>query len=923
MQILLTLCILAVGPAPERIIHPDRPNEISFSATQARLVRLVIHESSGGQPCIDELEVYGPDGGPNLALAETGARASASSCLPGYAIHQVAHLNDGRYGNSRSWIASGSGEEWVQIELPGPAQVARVVFSRDREGQYRDRVPVHLEALVSRDGTSWTSAGVVRGRVAAPPAPPPRGWPPAPFPGAEDKALTRALEEGELVRYAFLCEARTWRIADESPPLSRTLRQLEALVERFARRGLDVTRERRELTRLCAREKQLSEMEPGDLEAEETAYLDARGVKRRLLFRDPDLDPLGRILFVKRHPFEPSHNYSVLLDGRFRPGGGIHVLDIPREHGRLDPSHAEVRCLFDAGEGMARTPAADFEVRRIYFSYRPSEDDYYRILVMNAEGREVRELTAGKPFHDFWPCPLPDGGLAFISTRCKARFLCWRPQAFVLFRMDADGSAVRPLSFANLSEWAPSVMSDGRIVWTRSEYLDKGADFGHTLWAIRPDGTHPELLFGNNTLHAYANGRQVPGTGELCATLVCHAGDFNGPVALIDRRLGPFNPRAIRNITPDVEPAYGMSGSWPRARCFRDPVPISRDYVLCSHSPHGPFGLYVIDRHGNRELLYLDPAIGSMCPTPLEPRPRPPVILAGKEPSVSAGTRPAAELFIADIYEGLGPDVPRGSVRWVRVCEEIRSGLARLPGGEYQADHPPFQDYYASPTHKVRGPHGWPSYVAKGTCGVAPVEPDGSARFSAPAGKVIYLQALDADFNEVQRMRSVLQLQPGEKRSCIGCHEDRARTPSVRPALALSREPSALEEPPWGAGPFSYEQVVQPVWDAHCIRCHDANDRNGRNLTGTLDAERVPASYRTLIEQGWVHYFDYTWGTKHFRAEPLTFGTVRSRLWNVLEDGHHEVRLTLEEERRVKCWTDLNCPLWPDYRYRPEREGRR
>ena len=71
-----------------------------------------------------------------------------------------------------------------------------------------------------------------------------------------------------------------------------------------------------------------------------------------------------------------------------------------------------------------------------------------------------------------------------------------------------------------------------------------------------------------------------------------------------------------------------------------------------------------------------------------------------------------------------------------------------------------------------------------------------------------------------------------------------------------------------------------------------------------------------------MHYFDYTWGTKHFRAEPRTFGTVRSRLWKVLEDGHHEVSLTLEEKRRVKCWTDLNCPLWPDYRYRPEREGR-
>ena len=109
----------------------------------------------------------------------------------------------------------------------------------------------------------------------------------------------------------------------------------------------------------------------------------------------------------------------------------------------------------------------------------------------------------------------------------------------MLFRMDADGANIRPLSYANLSEWAPGVMRDGRILWTRSEYLDKGADFGHTLWAIRPDGTHAELVFGNNTPNCYINGREVPGTREICCTLFSHGGDHNGPIGLIDRAQGP------------------------------------------------------------------------------------------------------------------------------------------------------------------------------------------------------------------------------------------------------------------------------------------------------------------------------------------------------------------------------------------------
>jgi hypothetical protein len=277
------------------------------------------------------------------------------------------------------------------------------------------------------------------------------------------------------------------------------------------------------------------------------------------------------------------------------------------------------------------------------------------------------------------------------------------------------------------------------------------------------------------------------------------------------------------------------------------------------------------------------------------------------------------QFTLADVYRGLEPAVKRGAVKYLRVCQEVRAVLLGMPGGEYQKDHRPFADWYATPIHKVAGPYGWPSYVAKATWGIVPVEKDGSANFLAPAGKVLYFQALDKDFNELQRMRSVVQLQPGEKRSCIGCHENRQHGPPVRQGIALRREPSRIEPPPWGAGPFSYEKVVQPVWDAKCVRCHDAADKQRINLAGTLDREKVPASYRTVISRGWVHYFDCTYGREHTKAAPLTFGTLKSKLWPVLDKGHYDVKLTAEEKRRVKCWIDLNCPLWPDYAFRATR----
>ena len=869
--------------------EPDQPNEVTFAPVEARFVRLVIPESDG-QPCIDELEVYGPGGTANLALGSGGARATASSLLPGFPIHQVAHLNDGRYGNEHSWIAAGPRDEWAQIELPEAQLVSKVVFSRDREGRFADRLPARVEVCASTDGQTWTTVARVEGAVPLP---------------------ARAGAGEDALRYAFAAEERAFRKVDPREPLERVLEQFEEMIGRFAARGLEVAAERAALEelRLRARDR------PGAALRQDALY-EARLAKRSLFLRDPDLAPLDRILFVKRHPYEPSHNYSDLFDPSGPPGGAVCVLEVPRPDGRLDPARARVLTLFDAKVGVARDPAASPDARKVYFSWRPSLDGDFHLYEVDAGGGEPRQITGG-PFHDIFPCPLPDGGLAFISTRCRNRFLCWRPQSFVLFRMDAGGGGVRPLSFASLSEWTPSVMRDGRILWMRSEYLDKGADFDHTLWAIRPDGTHPELVFGNNTLNCYAGGREVPGTSEVLCTLVSHGGDLNGPLALVETDRGKSNPDAIHSITPDVAPHYHMS--WARARCFRDPCPLSRDVFLASHAAKDRFGLYLVDRFGNREVLYLDPAIGSMAPSPLRPAEPPPSLTSSVDRSLeSAGE---GRFLLADVYRGVEGQVPRGTIKYIRVCQEVPAALVRLPNGEYRKDHEEFEDWYATPTHRVRGPYGWPSYVAKADLGLAPVEEDGSALFTAPAGKVLYFESLDADFNEIQRMRSVVQLQSGETRSCIGCHEDRSQAPGSAAAmpLALRRQASALLPPPWGAVPFSYEKTVQPVWDQKCVRCHDGAHPEKIDLTARRDPDGVPASFRALIEGGWVHYFDYNWGQEHRKAPPLTFGTSQSKLFRTLAAGHHDVRLSREEMYAVKCWVDLNCPLWPDYLYRPER----
>ncbi|MFO7905258.1 MAG: hypothetical protein R6U98_21520, partial [Pirellulaceae bacterium] len=545
---------LARIPAVEVAQHAT---PIEFPAREVRFVRLIIHETSGAsQPGIDELEIFGPGEEENLALSEKGAVATASSVIPGYAKHAVNHLNDGRYGNDHSWIAASREKEWVQIELPEAAEVGKVVMSRDRRGEYSDRVPRVVEVLLSSDGQDWQSA-VKWDRAATEGGVFHERNPLCRYELVPYLPASRLAEQSwdGVLEYAFLREKEAWSrlpaddhlspLVTDRPavpggelywgrmarlePLQRVLVLFEEMIERLGEKGLAVTEERARLAEL----REAAEATSGE-DALDSLYLRARRAKRRLFFRDPDLAPVEHVLFSKRHPFLESHNYSEHLDSYFAPGGGVHVLHVPRDgNGRLRPARAEIEELFDGSGGIVREPVADYDAQTVYFAYRPAKplvegwDAYWHLYGMGADGSGLRRLTEG-PFHDFDPVVLPDGGIAFHTTRCTVRFLCWRPQAYVLYRMEADGTGMRRLSHSNLSEWKPSMMRDGRILWTRSEYLDKGADFGHTLWSIRPDGTGPKLVFGNNTPNCYSQAHEVPGTREIVCTLMSH-GDHHGP----------------------------------------------------------------------------------------------------------------------------------------------------------------------------------------------------------------------------------------------------------------------------------------------------------------------------------------------------------------------------------------------------------
>jgi cytochrome c553 len=698
-------------------------------------------------------------------------------------------------------------------------------------------------------------------------------------------------------------------------------------------------------------------------------------------------DELGfdEIIFVKRKPWSSDHYYTDINNGtspdRFLPENSICIYNLRTNTERPVVTAARM----PGGKGFIGKFTLAFDAKKAVFDFRETPSSGFRIWEVNIDGSALRQVSFppadedakvkrwGRPWHtdDIHPAYLPDGRIIFSSTRCEHTILCGGSAALVaptLFSMDPDGTDIEQLTKSPVSEFCPVVLDDGRVMYHRWEYVDKGARVCKTFWSMNPDGSMPQELYGvtDDTTTVYMYPQPIPNDPDRIVCVgTCHypQGGCVGAVMIIDlqrglRQRGPDPDEsgfkfldfayAANNITPSVfierrtEPGwffltadrkYVHDKSGTSGRLYTHPFPVSEDSFLVSckinpadHYQNVPnaYSIYLLDTQGNHRLIHKDPDLSLWHPTPLVPRKLPPLINTYRDPQYLATNESLC--IVQNVYDGMTGVAP-GEIKWLRINEAVPR---YWDTGRRWPNATSSSDWKAALWPRVQ----W---------GVVPVESDGSAYFTAPANRSIFFEALDKDFREIQRERTYVNYRPGEVRSCVGCH---GRNNNTSPAaarhtpLAMTRPPSTPQPQPCDlvenggdglAGQvIHYPTDIQPIFDTKCTSCH-GNEKPAADLKLTAD---LTVYFNTSYEQLCIRQLagpivsEFTTFDRGDQGNyngatvpPKTMGSHNSTMMAVLTDpanpknakDDHSKMLTDNELMILARWVDSNYQFYGTY----------
>lgn len=592
-------------------------------------------------------------------------------------------------------------------------------------------------------------------------------------------------------------------------------------------------------------------------------------VRSDVLARAPDL---REIVFAVRKPGHDGHWYANFgyygpdeKRAAYLPGGRLCKLDL---------ASGGVTTLIDDPRGGIRDPALNHDATRILFSWRKGDDPYYHLHDCRLDGSDLRQLTDG-PWDDFEPCHLPDGGIVFVSSRCKRWVNCWLTQVATLHRCNGDGSGIRPISANIEHDNTPWVLPDGRLIYQRWEYIDRSQVHYHHLWSTNPDGTNQMPYFGNLAPGILMiDAKPIPGSDKIVTIFSPGHGakEHAGRVVVLHPRLGPDDPKVVRVLNPGTG--------------FRDPWALAGDAfiaarngeLLAMNGTGATMPLHVLSEADRRAGYWIH-----------EPRPVLPQTPAKLIASRTDPTKATGRLILANVLAGRNMGgVKPGEIRKLLVLESLPKPV------NYTGGMDPLT--YGG------------SFTLERVVGTVPVEADGSAYFELPALRSFFLVALDENDLSVKRMQSFLTVQPGEVSSCVGCHEERTQT--TRPAaglLAMNRPVSRITPIPDVPEVFDFPRDIQPILDAACVRCHgyektpQGGPRDGNLI---LTGDRGPMFSHSYFMMTITGLFSDGRNKPVSNYAPRTLGSSASRILKRLDGSHHGATVTPIQAKRLRLWIE-------------------
>jgi len=283
---------------------------------------------------------------------------------------------------------------------------------------------------------------------------------------------------------------------------------------------------------------QVAALPEKDLRACASTYLAACDFRRRERLSPLVKDGPLRMVFTQHwniggQHFAYTENLSTPHGWRtWTPGGGLYLYTL-----RPDLSE-EIELLLDAGDdGCIRDPDVHWDGKHVLFAWKKSDrQDDYHLYEMDLATRKVRQLTFGLGDADYEGVYLPDDNILFTSTRCVQVIDCFSTDVSNFYICDRNGEYLRRVSFDQVTVNYPQVLNDGRVVYTRWEYNDRGQIYPQPLFVMNADGTAQTEYYGNNSYfpNTIGHARPIPGSSKVIAIASGHHSHQVGGLVRID-----------------------------------------------------------------------------------------------------------------------------------------------------------------------------------------------------------------------------------------------------------------------------------------------------------------------------------------------------------------------------------------------------